>query len=171
MGDVNRIPRGFLDLIGAQTQGKNPPVFSDGLSPIVDMTPLYLAQTLGTHKETLLHSNNAEQLAVVVPSDEVWWLLSVATTSLSTVAGSFEQWAFIIKDVIRETGGATHLPAIHVSPLVTISLINQLLATGHTLPAPILIQGGMELIAKLMQRDANAARFAQIEYLFYRLKG
>lgn len=171
MGSVNRIPRGFLDLVGAQTQGKNPPIFSDGLSPIIDMTHLYLAQTLGTHKENLSHTVAGEQIATAVPNDEVWWLLSIGTTSLAAVTTEIEQWAFILNDVIREGGAATNLPQIHVTPVMSISVINQLMNSGFTLPSPILIQGGMEIIAKLTQRDTTAARNTAIEYLFYRLKG
>ena len=171
MGDVNRIPRGFLDLIGGQTQGKNPPVFSDGLSPIIDMTPLYLAQTLGTHKENFTHTGTGDQVAVTVPSDEVWLLLSLGTLAFASVADEFEQWAFIINDVIRETGLAPNLPQIHVTPITQNAIANQLLATGVTLARTIVLQGGMQLIAKLMQRDATAGRSTAFEYLFYRLKG
>ena len=171
MGDVNRIPRGFLDLVGAQTQGKNPPVFSDGLSPIVDMTPLYLAQTLGTHKEIFAHTVAGQQIATVVPSDEIWLLLSLGTSAFASTAGEFEQWAFVAKDVIRESGEATHLPQMHVTPVAITSVVNQLISTGVTLAATIVMQGGMELIAKLAQRDTTPSRSTSIEYLFYRLKG
>ena len=171
MGEVNRIPRGFLDLIGAQTQGKNPPVFSDGLSPIIDMTPLYLAQTLGAHKLNFAHTVNAAQASVTVPSDEVWLLLSLGTQAFASTVGEFEQWAFIINDVIRESGAAPTLPQFHVTEVATNIAINQLLATGFTLPSMIVLQGGMKIIAKLVQRDATASRSTALEYLFYRLKG
>ena len=171
MGQVNRIPRGFLDLIGAQTQGKNPPIFSDGLSPIIDMTPLYLAQTLGTHKENLAHTIAGEQIAVTVPNDEVWLLLSLGTSSLASTLGELEQWSFFLIDVIRESGAATNLPQIHVTPVTGISVINQLMNTAVTLPSTIVIQGGMQLVAKLLQRDVTGVRNTAIEYLFYRLKG
>jgi len=171
MGNVNRIPRGFLDLIGAQTQGKNPPVFSDGLSPVVDMTPLYLAQTLGTHKVQVSHTAASQQVSITVPSDEVWLLLSLGTNALAATIGEFEQWIFIINDVIRESGVATNLPQIHVTPLAQNLAINQLLSTGVTLARTIVVQGGMELIAKLAQRDATGSRSTTVEYLFYRLKG
>ena len=171
MGSVNRIPRGFLDLVGGQTQGKNPPVFSDGLSPTVDMTPLYLAQTLGTHKEIFSHTIAGEQRATVIPSDEIWWLLSLGTSAFASTAGEFEQWAFVVKDVIRESGEATNLPQIHVTPIAITSVINQLISTGVTLGSTIVLQGGMEIVAKLAQRDTTAARSTTLEYLFYRLKG
>ena len=171
MGSVNRIPRGFLDLVGAQTQGKNPPLFSDGLSPTVDMTPLYLAQTLGTHKEIFSHTIAGEQRATVVPSDEVWWLLSLSTSAFASTANEHEQWAFIINDVIRESGEATNLAQIHVTPRATSLVLNQLLSTGVTLGSTIVLQGGMEIIAKLTNRDTTPARSTTLEYLFYRLKG
>ena len=171
MGSVNRIPRGFLDLVGAQTQGKNPPVFSDGLSPIVDMTPLYLAETLGTHKIIISHTVSAQQEAVTVPTGEVWLLLSLGTSALAATVGEFEQWAFLLNNVIRESGVATNVPQIHVTEIAINSVINQLLATGFTLPSMIVIQGGMQIIAKLTQRDGTGARSTAVEYLFYRLKG
>lgn len=171
MGSVNRIPRGFLDLIGAQTQGKNPPIFSDGLSPIIDMTPLYLAETLGAHKLNFAHTTNGEQASVVIPTGEVWLLLSIGTQALATTAGEFEQWAFIINDVIRESGAAPTLPQFHVTEVATNTAANQLLATGFTLPSMIVVQGGMKILAKLIQRDATASRNTALEYLFYRLKG
>ena len=171
MGDVNRIPRGFLDLIGAQTQGKNPPVFSDGLSPIIDMTPLYLAETLGAHKLNFSHTVSAQQAAVVIPTGEVWLLLSVGTQAFATTVGQFEQWTFLINDVIRESGAAPNLPSFHVTEVATNLAVNQTLATGFTIPSMIVVQGGMEIIAKLVQRDATGARTTALEYLFYRLKG
>lgn len=171
MGSVNRIPRGFLDLVGAQTQGKNPPVYSDGLSPTVDVTQFYLAQTLAAHKEIFAHTIAGQQIATVVPSDEVWWLLSLSTSAFASTANEHEQWAFIINDVIRDSGEATNLPQIHVTPRATSLVLNQLLSTGVTLGSTIVLQGGMEIIAKLTNRDTTAERSTTLEYLFYRLKG
>jgi len=173
MGQVNRIPSGFLDLLGVESLGRNPPLFSDAISPIADLTEFYAGQTLSIHTEDFVTSAAQQQVVVRVPSEETWFLRGVSvqcTTLLPTTM--WEQWSFVCQDLARNsTGGATAEHTLAVSPL----LLNQGGATGvqpqwgFYFPQPgLAFTSGSIIKARIIERDALAGRTTACNFLINR---
>lgn len=172
MGQVNRIPSGFLDLLGVQSLGKNPPSFNDALIPIVDLTELYLAQTLSVHTEDFFHSAVTNQITVRVPEGETWILRSVGLEpTIHTATSMREQWAFSFIDPPRapSPAGVTEEGMIFTTPLLSVATANWEVSASHTLGAPIALLGGVVLKARVIARDAGATRVARLNWAFNRL--
>jgi len=171
MGQVNRIPNGFLDLLGVESLGKNPPLYSDAISPTVDLTELYSAQTLSSHTEDFSHTAIDDQVVIFVPEGETWLLRAVGFRSgILTNTNEYEMWEFSLDSLPRgNTGGATSEPGIWTSKRV----INQLVGGAResddfTLPAPLALTAGVALRAKLLIRDTSGARTTALNWLFNR---
>lgn len=162
MGQVNRIPRGFLDLVGAQTQGKNPPLFSDGLSPVVDMTALYLAETTGVANTNFAHTVVGNVGTITIPQDETWSVIAVGSQSVVALASEFEQIEWQTLRLPRQVAVGTVAGTFHVTPLMSVSTLNQTLSSGFVLPRPLVLNGGVQIQARIAQRDGSASRTTAI---------
>lgn len=169
---TNRIPFGFLDLIGAEVGGKTPPVYADEVKPTVDMTELYLGNTLSVANNTFAHTAAGQTVLVSVPDGETWLLRACSSrTSPAVGAADFEQWNFRVNDLVRgETGVAGAFPIYFTTKLLTGVLVGQFLSDSFYLPRPLSLLSGTRLEANLIQRDANAARTVRIQYLINRMR-
>lgn len=162
MGQVNRIPRGFLDLVGAQTQGKNPPLFSDGLSPIVDITPFYLAETVGIDRLNLAHTVVGNVGTFIIPQDETWSIIAVGSTAVVALATEFEQIQWQTLSTPRQVPVGTVPAVFFTTPLLSVTTINQTLAHGFVLPRQLVLNGGVQIQARIAQRDTSGSRTTQL---------
>jgi len=170
MGQVNRIPNGFLDLLGVQSLGRNPPLFSDAVSPTVDLTEYYSAQTLSSHTEDFTHTAADQQVVVFVPEGETWLLrgFSVYTTPLGSVSES-EDWSFMVQNLARgSTGGATSEPVLWNTGRLSPIIANNKVAAAFMLPAPLMMTSGSVTKARLTQRDATPVRATDLTWIFNR---
>lgn len=173
MGQVNRIPNGFLDLLGVQSLGRNPPLFSDAISPTVDLTEFYSGQTLSSHTEDLSHTAEDDQAVVFVPEGETWLLRSVSFQSaILGATAQYEQWQFTVDNLPRKaTGGATSEAGVWTSK----TPINKLIigardADSFYLGCPLALTSGVVLKARLMHRDSGAARITSLDWVFNRFE-
>lgn len=171
MGQVNRIPSGFLDLLGAQSQGKTPPLYADVLGPVVDMGELYRGNALSMVVETLAHTTFGNTQDFTVPAGETWLLRAVSSDELLTSTGQFTQWAWsFLRPPRGATGGATIKETfIHVSPIKQILLANAWATDAHEFASPIAFQNGTIIRAKLAQRDAGVGRSSNLAIAITRL--
>lgn len=170
MGQVNRIPKGFLDLIGAQQQGKNPPIFSDAVAPIIDLTSLYLGQTLGVHQTSFSTTVPGNGNLVSVPQDETWLLLSGGIWESAGAGGEWSAWEWTIQSTPRPDATGVRQATIAVSPRVTNNNAGEILAHGFNLGQPLLLQPGVQIFTRIMERDGTPARTANLTFLIYRLE-
>lgn len=168
MGQINSIPKGFLDLFNAQQQGKNPPAYVDALSPIVDTTELYLGQTLAGHQ---IDANSAgpNVVSVTVPENETWLLRTFGVFSFMTAAPQFESWMFTMARFPRTSSAPTAVP----DPVVGLwgtHLVGDGVEVGqsdaYSIGSPIAVQAGTILHARLRLRDGGGARTTSVMWGF-----
>jgi len=172
VGQVNRIPSGFLDLLGVESLGRNPPAFSDAVAPVVVMNELYLAQTLSTHTIDLTHNVTGDQALVTVPAEETWILRSVGIHSQTWAAlARQEQWHFSFQNPPRPaTGAATSEGDIFTTPVLETVVIPHELTAAHTLGAPIAFLSGSVLKCRLVALNGPGAHTTAINWTFNRLQ-
>jgi len=171
VGQVNRIPNGFLDLLGVQSLGRNPPLFSDAISPTVDLTEFYSGQTLSSHTEDLTHTAEDDQVVVFVPEGETWFLRAVSFQSaILASTQQYEAWQFTVDNLAREaTGGATSEAAVWVSKRVIGQLIVGFRETdAFYLGTPLALTSGTVLKARIIARDTQPARATSLDWLINR---
>jgi len=91
MGQINRVPRGLLGLLDAKTGGRTPPETTGVLSPVIDLTPNYLADI---PFEIAQASSPAAALTpgtnygiVTVPAGELWYVYQVSAQIIANGAG------------------------------------------------------------------------------------
>lgn len=174
MGQINAIPKGFLDLFNAQQQGKTPPQYVDALAPVVDMTEFYLANYLGAHQVDANHAG-ASVFTVTVPDGEVWLLRNLGLLSNLTTTAMWEDWYFTAARFPRASSVSTAVPdpvaGLWATRLTRVAASNHRQSDGFTLPTPLLCQAGTILHARLVYRDALAARITGVTWGFNVLKG
>jgi len=168
VGQVNRIPNGFLDLLGVQSLGRNPPLFSDAISPVVDIFELYAAQTLSVHSVDWLHTVTGDSTVLFVPEGETWMLRGLSIETAIMVGGTQQNVSFLAQDFARgKTGAATPEMCIwNTGPLNPIANARE--SRGFMLPSPLALTSGTVLIAKVYDRDGLGARTDNVTWLINR---
>lgn len=171
MGQVNTIPKGFLDIFDAQQQGKNPPVYADAVSPIIDATKLYEARTLGVASVLLSHQVVGEIATFAIPDGETWEIVAVGSSSLTALITEFEQIEWSVQNAPRNIAAPPGQGAFHVSPAMVPLAAVALLMDGFTLPRPLVLQAGVELVMRIAQRDASPTRNTTLTITAHVLRG
>lgn len=170
---TNRIPGGFLDLIGAETGGKNPPIYDDSVQPTVDLFELYAAQTLSAFNTTIAHENSGEVVTTTVPDGEVWIVRAVSVLMTLGALTEYERWTFRVQTLPRlgpEESIPSPFPSFWTSRLIAPNLIaNQPLVDSFALPAPLVCSPGVTLAARILERDAGLPRTTRLQWLISRL--
>lgn len=82
MSIVNRVPKGWLGLLDAKTQGQTPKDPIQQLAPVMDLTPNYLAD-IPLETTAALESASAADIGtniaiVTVPPGELWYVYGVS---------------------------------------------------------------------------------------------
>lgn len=169
MQQTNRIPGGFLDLIGAETGGKNPPRYADLLTPSVEMFELYAGQTLSGATQTVSTVNPGETFDLKVPQNEAWYLRSLSVDVLYSASTRNERWSFWIGSLPREAATATPAaPIIWTTRFLEVALANQRASDAFMLPQPILLLPGVNIGAGIFERSAHPANNTILRYGFNR---
>jgi len=108
MAVVNRVPRGLLGLLDAKTQGQTPADTNGVLSPVIDLTPNYLADI----PLQVAQANNVGNAVgtlygtVTVPNGELWYVYVVATEGIATAAGAMN----VIPVLVAAASGVLSVP-------------------------------------------------------------
>jgi len=168
MPQTNRIPGGFLDLIGAETGGKNPSQYSDTLQATIESKELYLGQTL---KGNLISQNHAAvgvAADITVPSDEHWLLRCVNVEAVLPLTTDFERWVVGLTRLPRDVGFLHHA-VFWSTRLLQTAAAGQFPSDAFMLPDPILCTPGMIVRAILKERDASAARNTTLRIAYNKL--
>lgn len=82
MGIVQRIPRGYLSLIGAQTSGRNPDVATEEVRPTIDMTRYYDGYFVDFESLSFVANAAGVTHNIDVPAAETWILLGMSMTEI-----------------------------------------------------------------------------------------
>ena len=161
MSRVNRFPLGFLDLLGAVTQGKTPPDFSEVLAGTVDMTEFYASGLLGSYVLSSAHTGPIT-LSFDHDDSEVWVLRGCGfSTPAAVAAGTFEQWTLSAGPTpINAVGSADPTASVPIwaSEIRGATTNGDVISDATTFPVPFVIPPGVDLTASLNQRDGGASR-------------
>lgn len=158
MSVLNRVPRGFLDLMGSISQGRNPPQYVDAVSPIVDVRALYLGSVLGVCAIDAAHTARGQSFPMVQGDNELWLLRGLSCRVLAyTAANNYEKWEVGLQRPVLE---AENNAVAGAAPLIWTS---DTLAPGANFvdgdsdsivfDEPIVLQPGVGLVWHIIQRD------------------
>lgn len=174
MSIINRIPKGFLDLLGSVTQGKTPPQYVDAVAPVVDIRALYLGQTMSTFGIDMPHSVAGNSFTISLDETETWLLrgLSVANLGLP-LATAFERWEARAgpwpRIPINQNTAHSQTPRLWTSRTLSTTIVGQGDSDAVVFSQPIVIHPGTDITFGVIQRDAGGVRvssaFALIELL------
>lgn len=119
---IQALAPGYLSLLGLKNRGMNPLVAADGLQPIIDMAPFYLAslqQRMVGQTGIGLNQNFATfvltatgALPAQVPRDEVWFVHGYTVSASVGAAERLALRAALLTDQVIE---------LHTSPLADIA--------------------------------------------------
>lgn len=118
MGQINKIPLGYLDMLRSQTGGKNPFFASETVNPVVDMTPFYHALEMDGSSVTLAYTGVGDSVDITVPSDEAWF---VYTWGFSAQASANTDRVHWLVNVLRLPGGSAVIGPLIASTIQSSS--------------------------------------------------
>lgn len=170
MGQINRIPRGYLDLVGTETGGKNPSDSSETVSPIVDMSELYSSQALRSINFAINSLVVGSSSNILVPSEETWLLYSAGMHVTSPLLGDQDNVALFAGQLPRG-GPAAGFALLWRAELLSIG-VAQTPTDTILFPVPLTFQGGTKFITTVHQRAGGTAnRVVNVTLLIAALKG
>jgi hypothetical protein len=154
MGQINRIPLGYLGMLGTKTGGKNPFVSAEQVNPVVEMTPFYHAQGLSIETGSLTFVNVLEFVDLTVPSDEAWFVYAVSVQSGFTLVG--DRLGVIFSLFSTPAGPPNNSMVIGQSGL--LELVGAIGTVGEAVqfPNPLPIVGGSKL--RCTVTDSNVGK-------------
>jgi hypothetical protein len=103
VGQINKIPLGYLNMLGSQTGGKNPFVANDQVSPNVEMAPFYHAHGMRAASDVLAATAVGDSVIRTVPDNEAWFLYSYGW--LSTITSLADRLKLILQVSRLPQGG------------------------------------------------------------------
>lgn len=164
MSIINRVPKGWLGLLDAKTQGRTPKEPLGDLSPVIDLTQNYLADipmevAQGQSAGPFLGSTF--DATITVPAGELWYVYAGSAESFTAV---FDQYTYPAL-AVAAAGGSTIvlLAGPDASPWN---------ATGSTLMAaanwspPVLYGAGNVFGAFGLRQNAVGAVVARTKILY-----
>lgn len=113
MGQINKIPLGFLNMLGSQTGGKNPFNVNEVVAPTVEMIPFYHAQAMQIMSTNFTPAGNLDSQTIVVPNDESWFVYVINNSELTTLGNDSIRWQI---GITAPKSGNTNIP-IHTDPV------------------------------------------------------
>jgi len=157
---INRIPIGYLDLVGTQTGGKNPSQANEIVAPVVDMELFYAAQALADHHENFAHNAIADVLKFEIPSNEAWAVYTI----------SFFETAPATTDKTVAALGVHHLQRGGPTAQLFSGTLTPITAGGtdivtNRLDVPIIFLPGTEFVLQIFDRVGAGARTLQCDML------
>lgn len=170
MGQINRIPNGFLDLLGTETGGKNPSQAPEVVAPVLTMNELYSSQTLESKNfgiNSLAAGNNN---FIIVPDSETWILYAVACNTIAPLVGDADQVGVYL-DRLPRSAAPGNIAQIAQLNLLSIGVASTP-ADAATFPTPLVIGHGVRVVANIQQRAGGATlRVVNVNVTIGRLNG
>jgi len=139
MGQINKIPLGYLNMLGAQTGGKNPFNASEILAPTQEMTPFYHAQNMRTIQASGVAVQGGSR-TVTVPADEVWFIYHIQNFWTTAIAADEIRFQNAISFPNSPSTGHT----IHATddPLSATAAAASMVGDGVLFPQPLPVTQG-----------------------------
>lgn len=164
MAKVNKVPAGFLDLLGAKTQGKTPPNFSEVLAGVVEMGEFYLADSLSGVRADVNHGGEGVIQSFTVPEGELWLVRGFSINTVLPALTSYEDWVVGFGRLPRassETAFGESSGWVWAPDTMTTPEAGARAFVATTLPQPYLLLPGININFRLNARDADPARISE----------
>ncbi len=174
MSVLNRIPRGFLDLMGSITQGRNPSAYVDAVAPVVDISKLYLGNVLGAYGIDASHAAFGNSFSMDQGTDEVWLLRGLSARNISSASVAYyESWEVSLARPgvfaeNNEVAGAA--PIIWSTKKMLATAVGRGYSDAIVFDQPIVLMPGVNLTWRIMDRDAGGARTTELRAMLELLK-
>lgn len=149
MAVVNRVPRGLLGLLDAKTQGQTPSDTTGVLSPVIDLTPNYLADIpFDVGQASDISNTVGLNLGVVtVPAGELWYVYAISSEQISAGAGTSGAIATVLN---VPTAALSMVLATSFAPSVVPYGAGNSNAAFVNFPNPILLGPGAQIASRVI---------------------
>jgi hypothetical protein len=155
VGQINKIPLGYLNMLGSQTGGKNPFNSLEEVLPMVDMVPFYHAQAMKCITASYTPSSLLDSQFVRVPDDEAWMVYGVFNRELTISASDSVRWQNVIGGLPKS--GLDAYTCYCDGVLLQNTASTALLASGINFPVPIPLQAGGQVSQVFADGAGNRA--------------
>lgn len=169
MAQIGRIPRGWLNLIFAQTGGKTPSVTNEGVSPIITMDQFYMADRLSIEIQNFTPAAFPETNSIFVPPEQVWFLYYIGFSYGSQAAGDTQSALVELRRLPNNPGATGFAPIADFIDVKAAGGGIVRTARAKSLPYPLALQAGSELAVNAL--EGNALRSLTVTYVIGRLVG
>jgi len=163
MGAVNRVPRGFLGLLDAKTQGKTPADTTGFVSPVIDLTPNYLADIPIQVEQASQVGNTVGTLygTVTVPNGELWYVYFVTSEGIATAAGALN-----VIPVLVTSSGTLSVPLEKMEAGLGSYAATESMVSVATFPDGFLLGPGTRFATRIT--NPGGANISMITSVVYR---
>lgn len=155
MSQINRVPKGFLSLLEAKTQGRTPATVVPQLSPTIDLSQFYLndvqLQLRGTSDTTV--DSIGDYGSVQVPDGEAWLVYSISC--ICTLLSS--AWTVNASAAIEIPSGLGRMYFSNPGFIPTLNIVGQELSRSKYFDTPLFLSSG----ATMFLRNHAAIGFSQ----------
>lgn len=170
MGQINRIPRGYLDLVGTETGGKNPGDASEVVNPTIEMRELYASQTLKSINFAINSLVVGSSSTISVPPEDSWILYSAGMHVNAPLLADQDNVALFAGQLPRG-GPAAGFALLWRAEMLSIG-VAQTPTDTILFPVPLIFQGGTKFITTVHQRAGGVAnRVVNVTLLVGALSG
>lgn len=170
MAQINRIPRGYLDLLKTETGGKLPSASSETVAPVVDMNAFYEADKLSI--EQLQHTPGAfpSSSSVFVPTDETWVLWALGMSWGANALADTMDWLVSLRRLpaAGSVSGSAPIWKPNTPGPVGPGILSRV-TDAIFLPRPLTLQSGSEVILDAL--NGNQLRTGTCTLTIARLRG
>lgn len=170
MSRTNRVPVGYLELLGIKNAGLTLPQSADFMQPSMEMADFYGSILWGSELASAANAAAPNPATITVPGGEIWFLQSAALTSTFDSA-SAAQWATRI--LIAPIGASAQGTVVAAKQqFLNLALNAGSIPYSYELawqpPRPWILRPGSTIIGNVLELDAgNVANVLQA--MFYRV--
>lgn len=150
---VQKPPWGYLDLIGAKSNGQNPNQVADMVSSTVELLPFFLVGRQIDYSQSEVTKTLRDDRAVVqVPAGEIWWVQGISGFLNASAAG------VIMSAVLRyrtRSSSFDQTVAYNDQPRTALAASSRL-TLGWMPPQPLILSAGAQCLM-ILNEDTTAA--------------
>jgi len=159
--DIQRVPRGLLDILGLKATGDTPHQLAQEISGGLDITPLYLQDQLRSITGFIAGVAGGYNLVSTVPNGEMWWMTNVGGLLTAGAAGTGKLvWCYrrkLASGDWKSIGLGVHSYAVN-DAIVTGGQVN----SG---PQPLILMPGDDFGAYVGNFVGTASLFTNADYI------
>ena len=163
MGQINKIPLGYLNMLGSQTGGKNPFFAAEQVNPTVEMAPFYHGSAMAVSTDVLVSTAPGDEVTRFVPANEAWFLYSIGASG-SVLGSSAVRDLQVNLQHLPRSSSPTLPGQIATLTSSTASAAGDVIAASQLFPVPIPLIAGTS-IQTIINRRSGATTMT-ISYVY-----